>query len=179
MSSLRKPVMPATYNYRAPAGTCCFCAKPIRNQDGSIPKQKRWHSVCADLNKQIKDPSYLREKLWEREKGICQGCGNKPPHKYLIRWNKNYIGKITDGDVFDTSYAPVSEVFYHQDWQCDHIVPLHLVRRHLPEAFKYWTLDNAQLLCTPCHKAKSGGENKRRSKADRLADKYGKNWKAK
>ena len=62
-------------------------AKRIRNADGvllcscgcgQIPKPPRqtWFSqACVDLWKSVNDPSYIRQQLKRRDKGICALCG--------------------------------------------------------------------------------------------------------
>ncbi len=55
-------------------------------------------------------------------------------------------------------------------WQADHVVELWSVR-HLPDANRLWyfTADNGQTLCWPCHKIKSAKNRARHAHHDRLA----------
>ena len=47
-------------------------------------------------------------------------------------------------------------------------MPLHLVDRSQPDAWKYWTLDNLVTRCPGCHQEKTNKEAGSRAKIKRL-----------
>lgn len=55
--------------------------------------------------------------------------------------------------------------------ELDHVRPLWSVDRDAPDAWKFWTLENLQLLGTPCHKIKTAREAKVRAKGKRIRKK--------
>lgn len=70
----------------------------------------------------------------------------------------------------DNGVCVVCDVF-DDKWAADHILPLWLVDRKAPDAWKYWTIDNAQTLCESCHQSKTTQEHRARAKIDRLTGK--------
>ncbi len=76
-------------------------AKRIRNAEGvtlcscgcgQIPKppRKTWFSdACVTAWREINDPSYIRQKLKERDKGICALCGCDSEAEYRRYLNIN------------------------------------------------------------------------------------------
>ena len=54
------------------------------------------------------------------------------------------------------------------EWHVDHAMPLHLIDREAPEAWREWTLPNLRTRCPVCHKKKTAHEAKMRGKVRRL-----------
>lgn len=58
---------------RGPAGErlcSCGCGNPV------VPPRRSWHSqACVDAWRERNDIQLIRQRLWERDKGICALCG--------------------------------------------------------------------------------------------------------
>ncbi len=93
----------------------------------SPTKRKRtWHPECVSAYLVATSSGAQHTALWKRDRGICAGC----------RRDCNAVPTVV--------------------FEADHIVPLHTVDRSLPwaELRHFWSLDNLQTLCRPCHLAK-------------------------
>lgn len=70
-------------------------AKRIKSPDGVTlcscgcgripePPRKTWFSSeCVEKWREKNDPTYIRQKLKDRDKGICAGCGCDAKHEYM------------------------------------------------------------------------------------------------
>lgn len=85
-------------------------------------------------------PAYARATVWERDHGVCAGCGV----------SCQYTG---GPDRHDARPA----------WQADHIVPV-------VEGGGECGLDNLRTLCTECHKAETADLARRRASVRRAAE---------
>ena len=54
------------------------------------------------------------------------------------------------------------------EWHMDHAMPLHLIDRDKPDAWREWTLTNLRTRCPVCHEKKTAYEAKMRGKVRRL-----------
>jgi len=107
-----------------PAGRRSFCSEP-----------------CVHEWKLRTDPGYLRDRVFERDRGVCSGCGvdtvalrthflkldYKARYKFLREW------KLKDG-------------FRKSLWDADHIIPV-------AEGGGECDLSNMRTLCLKCHRA--------------------------
>lgn len=117
---------------------------------------------------------FTRHHVEQRDKGVCADCGTDTTKTLVVLKLKEYADKswgwggATNG--FGSKVAgPFTYIFIGpMPWDADHVVPLWAVNRDEPDAFKYWTLDNLQTLCDPCHKKKTKKEAADRAKMKRL-----------
>lgn len=114
-----------------------------RRCEKEVPKGRR--SFCSDECvhqwKLRTDPGYLREKVFERDKGVCAGCGvdtvalrlhflkldYKARYRFLREWN-------------------LKEGLRKSLWDADHIIPV-------AEGGGECDLSNMRTLCLKCHRA--------------------------
>ena len=108
-----------------------------------VPQGRRTFcsDVCVHEWRLRTDPSYLREKVFERDKGVCAKCAvdtvalrrhflkldYKSRHRFLIEWS------LKDG-------------MRKSLWDADHIIPV-------AEGGGECDLWNMRTLCLKCHRA--------------------------
>lgn len=165
---------------KAPQGQCRWCGEPIVHQSGEKrgqpDRRRRWHEECAKTYLIANNPTYTRNEVMKRDKGICAGCGvdvnwlEKHKRKLIKRVRG---GKCTEGSRC-TYVARYTHDWRHPElcrkhrnllrgfiqkygkpswnscWQADHIVPLIDGGGH--------GMDNLQLLCDGCHRKKTAQE---------------------
>jgi 5-methylcytosine-specific restriction protein A len=146
MNLLRQP--PRKPNLQIGQGLCVWCGGKLEG------RRRSWCSdECVTEYRVANFAGDAVRAVRARDHGVCAGCGLDT--KTVIKWRQSgeyhFYGQPPDG--------PVTPVEWHfTEWHADHIVPLWSVDRSAPDAFRYWTLDNLQTLCAPCHKAKSKSE---------------------
>lgn len=136
----------ATYSTKQKMGSngklaCLVCESDITEKRRSTFCCK----ACSDDFRLRTDASFVRFKVFERDKGICALChkdvfenakwGNERPRTRRARGT---------GDL----------------WQADHIIPV-------VEGGGSCGLDNLRTLCTACHKSETAALAKRRALARR------------
>lgn len=142
---------------RGPNGRalCRFCYT-------EVPKGRR--TFCSDLcvhhHKVRSNPTYVRQRLRRRDKGVCAHCGldtiaeetrlhtRWPGSKdlgALARWKRQFKKRLgaDPGARRRRSY-----------WDADHIVPV-------AEGGGETGIDNFQTLCLPCHRIKTAQQASR------------------
>jgi 5-methylcytosine-specific restriction endonuclease McrA len=114
-----------------------------RRCSAEVPKGRRsfCSETCVHEWKLRTDPGYLREKVFERDRGVCAKCkldtdalrkhflklDYKARYKFLLEWN------LKDG-------------FRRSLWDADHIIPV-------AEGGGECDLSNMRTLCLKCHRA--------------------------
>lgn len=145
----------------------CGCGRPV-------PKGRhRWHSQeCVERWLDINDPTRIRQKLWERDRGICAMCGCDADKEYaawsagcreaweLAQWLTGHRGipweirktltpaeEAHDRDRIYKRWKPPGNWTHGRKtgWDADHIVPV-------VEGGGLCGLENYRTLCHPCHK---------------------------
>lgn len=118
----------------------------------------------------------LRSALWQRDRGVCAGCGKTcwhfgPGHDETdVRLDDPTSAKFW-ADIGLEVWGPFQWARMIDDgWEADHVVPLWSVDREARDAFRFWTIDNAQTLCLQCHRAKSAREAQQRAKERRIRE---------
>jgi hypothetical protein len=126
----------------APAGYCRWCGHDLgaRLRSGDPDPRKRWHPACVTAMQAL-DHGALRVTLWERELGVCETCGRFCPWLRVPREHRDGTSSY-DGPLY-------------RAFEVDHIVPLEDGGAH--------EIANLQLLCAPCHTAKTARENHERA----------------
>lgn len=96
------------------------------------------------------DPGYVREKLFEKEKGVCQQCGiNTEAEKLRLKIAAQRTATETGEDykalwrnlAKEAGWPPVDRTW----WEADHIVAV-------AEGGGLCGLEGYQTLCIKCHK---------------------------
>lgn len=174
-------------------------AKLLRDHDGKIvcscgcgrhpaPPRRTWFSrECVNAWRERNDLAFIREKLWQRDKGICALCGCDSTAEFQ-RWKEavRQAGKFVDWFLQAWRLAEehrhdwklrakersrMSERWLppggwtsgrRTAWDADHIVPV-------VEGGGQCDLSNYRTLCHPCHKKVTAELAKRRAQARRPA----------
>lgn len=151
-------------------GFCCWCQGPLP------PPPSRRTSWCSDAcvaEYLAQDPKALREKVKERDRGVCAACGRDaealaarikavlaPFWEYSAPWPAKKRA-LRLSRWLDRLKLTRSTCSLRHLWEADHVVP---VVEGGPN-----TLGNLRTLCTPCHKAETRTLARRRAKARREA----------
>lgn len=89
---------------------------------------------CVHEHRLRSDPGYVRLKVWERDRGVCAGCGADTMAEIPERRRR----AKGSGHL----------------WQADHITPV-------VEGGGECGLDNYRTLCTACHKRETAALKRR------------------
>ena len=109
--------------------------------------RRRWHPQCVDAY-DATDPRELRRRVRKRDREICRACGLDTKALSRRVRGKGRAAKLRELGFFSRRRSL---------WELDHIVPLIQGGSHDPS--------NLQTLCVPCHRKKSGEENRNRAAA--------------
>jgi len=135
---------------RSPEGRplCRWCRQEVG---------KRRRTFCSDTCvhewKLRTDPGYLREKVFERDKGVCAQCGvntvtlRKDMRKLDFAARRQFLKKWGLREASRKSF-----------WDADHIVPV-------AEGGGQCDLSNMRTLCLLCHRDATAALRKRLVKA--------------
>lgn len=137
---------------------------------GNLPKGPNGRNLCRWCNLEVPkgrltfcsdwcveewrlrtDPGYLREKIFERDRGICAGCGLDCEAAWLQL--KRLRGAARVRTLLDWGLKPRSRKSL---WDADHIVPV-------VEGGGECDLANIRTLCLKCHRAATAELRKRRT----------------
>ncbi|XP_067155474.1 DNA annealing helicase and endonuclease ZRANB3 isoform X1 [Apteryx mantelli] len=156
--SCQQPTVQLGHGCQAPAWDTRFCSHACQ-EDFSIRSSQ----------------SYLRTKVFEIERGVCQFCNQNAQELYLsirdapkIQRKKllesSWMSRLPLGQLNEIITNPTEGQF----WQVDHIKPVY-------SGGGQCSLENLQTLCTVCHKERTAKQAKERSQMKRrsLATKYG------
>jgi len=177
----------------APGGQCRACGVEILTKAGVPHKGRRW---CADHQldgKVVGSPRRARAALFMRDLGVCCDCGRDctsymqqqdgdvfvlqiglcfkvrqtPIPLYRVQINREKALEWCDKAMTLSNRIAIWPIDLGE-WHVDHAMPLHLVDRTDPEAWKQWTLENLRTRCTACHEEKTTKEAKVRAKIRRI-----------
>jgi 5-methylcytosine-specific restriction endonuclease McrA len=109
------------------------------------------------------NPGYLRRQVFDRDKGVCAGCGldceklgrilraaDMALHQYGRYWMDRSLWAL-----FDSIIRPIyGGNGYATLWEADHIVPV-------AEGGGQCGLDNIRTLCLACHQKETAALRKR------------------
>ncbi|XP_038607651.1 DNA annealing helicase and endonuclease ZRANB3 [Tachyglossus aculeatus] len=158
---------------------CLYCQQPS-SQSGQQNKAIGWDWRFCSLNCQEEfgirsSNSYLRAKVYEAERGVCQLCNQNVQELFLRIRDAPRNQRKSLLDVTWTSQLPLEQLnemirspAEGQFWQADHIQPVASGGGQCP-------LGNLQTLCTLCHRKRTAQQAKERSRLRRhsLASKHG------
>lgn len=112
--------------------------------------------------------------------GVCRLCGAPCPGRRTL-WCSDDCGNLVAASVNPSrAYAHLTALHGHCCWQCgsgepfvalevDHVRPLWSLTPRERCQLRWWLPFNLQLLCRPCHKAKTAREAARRANLARQA----------
>lgn len=80
-----------------PRGTCRWCKGPVKP-----PRRTFCSDACVHEYLLRSNPRYLRQKVWERDRGICALCGVdttqlEPPGRLQHTWEVDHIVPVAEG----------------------------------------------------------------------------------
>ncbi|MET0293468.1 MAG: HNH endonuclease signature motif containing protein [Phenylobacterium sp.] len=142
-------------------GTCRWCGEPILHEAGArvgeVNGRRFWHPACVEA---YKLSAWRREQVRfvrKRDGARCAACAAAPK-----KWKPGRTGKDKE------TGARYQRVRRSCALELDHRTPLWSIA-HLPETERraYYAPGNLQLLCPPCHKAKTVREAGERAAARR------------
>lgn len=131
-----------------PKGTCQWCREPIYPGQRQRPRSCNWHHECLCEYRSIFDWQYIRQKVFDRDHGLCQHCGQ---------------------ELYSIDYFLKRSIRIHHDYEVDHIKPLFswpkqditlLTWDNLPLWYAPWQMQNLNTLCPKCHRDKTIRERK-------------------
>jgi 5-methylcytosine-specific restriction protein A len=129
-------------NLEVPKGRVTFCSA--------------W---CVEEWRLRSDPGYIREKVLERDRGICSSCGVDCLH--AERQLKRLRGAARLKVLLDWGFGAGSSAVSRKTlWDADHIVPV-------VEGGGECDLGNIRTLCLKCHRAVTAELRKRLLNRDR------------
>ena len=155
-------------------GRCRLCAGP------RPPKRRGYCSDgCQDAYLLATDGNYVRLRAFERDEGVCRGCGLDCDHLEVRLWGYSTMRKIPPKGsgaeramrtslTLRTALAEelkkfgfvINPLTVTTLWQADHTVPV-----VDGGAFE---LVNVQTLCWTCHTAKTSAEAEARARRSKL-----------
>nr|XP_046237913.1 DNA annealing helicase and endonuclease ZRANB3 isoform X2 [Scatophagus argus] len=147
---------------------CLSCQQPCLTTGG--PWDTRFCSHRCQEEFQLRSSQkYMRSRVLEVEKGVCQHCGlhahdlflkvrGAPPSQRKEILEKTWLAQLSLKQLNEMIRAPVEGDF----WQVDHIRPVY-------SGGGQCSLDNLQTLCTVCHKARTARQAKERSQTRKSA----------
>lgn len=145
--------------WTAPAGYCRVCGQPCPT------RRHRWHPACVEAYNAVASSGAFRGAVWDRDRGVCAACppGTPPQPRHngtrCTGCDDTRPGPKSRCYVCDPyrrgtpdpySPSPDAPPLEPVGWDADHIVPLIDGGPN--------TLDNAQTLCLPHHRAKTAAE---------------------
>lgn len=154
---------------------CCrLCAGP------RPPKRRGYCSDdCQDAYLLATDGNYVRLRAFERDEGVCRGCGLDCDHLEVRLFGYSSMRKMSPkGSATEramrtsftmrTAFAVelkkfgfvINPAHVATLWAADHIVPV--------VDGGSFGLVNVQTLCNPCHSEKTSGEARWRGKRTKL-----------
>jgi len=131
---------------------CRFCGK-----ETAPPKRTFCSDLCVSEFKIRSNPGYAREKVFERDRGVCSRCGlDTEKLKETL-----YALRLTSEEAYRQlvlAYRIQYRFGFNLNehfWEMDHITPV-------CQGGGSCGMDNLWTLCLPCHRSKSKSEMKRK-----------------
>lgn len=171
----RTPPKPPYWD--ADPGVCRGCGKEFLTKAGERAKNRRWCADCAEAWRVAAQSDVARAAVFRRDLGVCHDCGEDctrycqagVPKPYMVQINRERALDWCERMLGSVRHA--KQKLYSIDlgaWHVDHAMPLHLIDREKPDAWREWTLPNLRTRCHTCHELKTTHEAKMRGKIRRL-----------
>lgn len=158
-------------------GRCRMCG-------GERPPGRRGYCSdgCQDAYLMATDSRYIRLRVFERDEGMCRGCGLDCDHLEVRLWGFSTMRKMPPRGATKKGMATsalkraqflgaLKEFGFDLPstvvtlWESDHVTPVVDGGSFL--------MENLQTLCLPCHAEKTAYEAKWRAKREKL---LGRKW---
>ncbi|XP_019724009.1 DNA annealing helicase and endonuclease ZRANB3 isoform X3 [Hippocampus comes] len=147
---------------------CLSCQKACLTAGGAWDT-RFCSSKCQEEFQLRSSQTYMRSRVLEVERGICQHCGlhahdvfvkvrDAPPSRRKEMLERTWLAQLSLKQLNEMIRAPVEGDF----WQVDHIRPVY-------SGGGQCSLDNLQTLCTVCHRARTAQQAKERSRMRKSA----------
>ena len=145
---MRPPRTKAGGWVKQPDGKCRWCAN-------ELPKRRRTFcsDACVHEWRLRTDPGYLREKVFERDHGVCGVCGSDT---MVLRRDMRKLD-FASRRLFLKTWG-LKEGSRKSLWDADHIVPV-------AEGGGQCDLSNMRTLCLLCHRKATTALRERMKKA--------------
>lgn len=133
----------------AGAALCRWCG-------GEVPKPRRTFCSenCVDQWKLRTDPGYLRDKVFERDRGVCAQCGTDTIALRKDMRKLDYAARRRLLKAWGLREGSRKSL-----WDADHIVPV-------AEGGGQCDLSNMRTLCLKCHREATAALRTRIRRAD-------------
>ena len=131
---------------RGPGGRC-LC----RECGQEVPPRRRTFcgDACVEQWKMKTDPSFLRSRVWKRDKGRCAGCGLKARDlEKGIALLREVLARQGKSKVYGDIRKALKIQSRHSLWDADHVRPV-------VDGGGECGLETMQTLCLWCHREKT------------------------
>jgi len=129
------------------SGGRCLC----RQCGQEVPPRRRTFcgDACVEQWKLKTDPSFLRRRVWKRDKGLCARCGLKCRDlEKAIDLLRGVLARQGKSKVYGDLRKALKIRSRHSFWDADHI-------RAVVDGGGECGLENMQTLCLWCHREKT------------------------
>ncbi|HZE97265.1 MAG TPA: HNH endonuclease [Planctomycetota bacterium] len=125
----------------------CLC----RHCGREVPRGRRTFcgDVCVETWRLRSDPTYVRSRVWKRDKGRCAQCGLRCREvEKSLALLRQVLSRLGQSKAYGALRKALKVTSRHSLWDADHI-------RAVVEGGGECGLDNMQTLCLWCHKDKT------------------------
>lgn len=125
----------------------CLC----RHCGLEVPKRRRTFcgEVCVEQWRLKTDPTFVRSRVWKRDKGRCAGCGLRCKDlEKGLELLRGLLSRLGQSKAYADLRKTLKVQSRHSFWDADHI-------RSVVEGGGECGLDNMQTLCLWCHREKT------------------------
>ena len=110
------------------------------------------------------DPSFLRSRVWKRDKGRCSRCGLKCRElEKGIALLRDVLARQGKSKVYAEIRKALKIQSRHTFWDADHI-------RAVVDGGGECGLENMQTLCLWCHREKTTGRTKTENRKTKIGE---------
>jgi len=174
----RRPPKPPFWD--AEPGICRGCGQEFITKANQRHRGRRWCADCAAGWKVAGHVLRARAAVFQRDLGVCHDCGldctsyevagTAISETYRVQINRERALEWCEQVLAKSAYSRLYAIDLG-DWHVDHAMPLHLIDRDKPDAWREWTLPNLRTRCPACHGEKTTKEAKARGKVRRIGKK--------